>query len=170
MAHETLLIAVLILVAVAVFMQALAMLGIRATVAKLPGQIENIRADVNQRLDPIHRSVTEILTDTREPVHNITHNLAEISRILRERTGQVDLVVEDLVDKTRLQIVRVDQMVSDLVEKVENTSETVQRSFLLPIQEVTAVMKGVRAGLDLLFSRRRESSVTEATQDEQMFI
>lgn len=170
MAHESLLIAVLILVAAAMLLQGWAVKRISDTVARIPGQIENIRADVNQRLDPIHRSVTEMLADSREPVRTITNNLAEISRILRERTGQADSVVEELLDKTRRQIIRVDGMVSNLVEKVESTSDRVERNVLVPIQEVAAVMKGVRAGLEFLFARRRGSSVSEATQDEQMFI
>jgi len=66
--------------------------------------------------------------------------------------------------------VRVDQMVSDLVTKVETTADVVQRNVLAPIQEISAVVKGVRSGLEFLFSRRRAPSVSEATQDEQLFI
>jgi hypothetical protein len=32
------------------------------------------------------------------------------------------------------------------------------------------VVKGVRSGLEFLFSRRRVTNVSEATQDEQLFI
>jgi phosphoenolpyruvate synthase/pyruvate phosphate dikinase len=74
------------------------------------------------------------------------------------------------VDKSRAQVVRVDQMVSDLIEKVETTSDAVQRGVLAPIQEVSAVIKGMQAGLEFLFSRRRTTSVSEAVQDEQLFI
>jgi hypothetical protein len=38
------------------------------------------------------------------------------------------------------------------------------------MQEVSAVIAGMRAGLDFLFSRRRTTSVSEAAQDEQLFI
>jgi hypothetical protein len=79
-------------------------------------------------------------------------------------------VVADLVDKTRFQVSRVDRMVSDLVQKVETTADVVQRNVLAPIYEVSAVVKGVRSGLEFLFSRRRAPSVSEATQDEQLFI
>ncbi len=170
MAHETLLIVALLLVAGAVLMQALAMWGIRTVISKIPEQIETIRTDINRTLDPIQRALTDILTDSREPVRNLTTDLAEVSRVLRNRSGQVDSVVEELVDRTRLQIVRVDQLVSDLCAKVENTSDVVERNVLVPIQELSAVMKGLRAGLEFLFSRRRPSAVAEATQDEQMFI
>jgi hypothetical protein len=46
----------------------------------------------------------------------------------------------------------------------------VQRGVLAPVQEVSAVIKGMQAGLEFLFSRRRSTSVSEAAQDEQLFI
>jgi predicted PurR-regulated permease PerM len=170
MSNDTTLTLVLFLVAAAILLQAGAMIGIWLSIRKIPGQIEGIRADVRQRLDPLTQSMTEIVANSREPVRTITANLAEISRLLRDRTSNVDEVVAEMVDKSRLQIIRVDHMVSDLVARVETTADVVQRSVLTPIQEVSAVIKGVRTGLEFLFARRRPSSVTEGTSDEQLFI
>ena len=170
MANDPTLSVVLVLVAVAVLMQAGAMVGIWLAIKKIHGEVAGVRADVKQRLDPLTQNVNELLSGSREPVRNITANLAEISRIMRDRTTHVDGVVADLVDKSRLQIVRVDQMVSDLVARVETTADTVQRNVLVPLNEVSAVIKGVRSGLEFLFSRRRSPTVTETIQDEQLFI
>jgi ABC-type transporter Mla subunit MlaD len=164
------LIIALILVALAVLMQAGAMIGIWLAVRKIPAQIEAVRAEVMQRMDPLAQSVTEIVSNAREPLRTITSNLADISKMLRERTTDVDALVAELVDKSRLQVIRVDQMVSDLIQKVETTSDAMQRSVLAPMQEVSAVIAGMRAGLEFLFSRRRTTSVSEAAQDEQLFI
>jgi ABC-type transporter Mla subunit MlaD len=160
----------LILIALAVLMQAGAMIGLWLAIRKIPAQIEAVRADLKQRLDPLAQSVTEIVSDAREPLRTITTNLADISKMLRERTTDVDALVAELVDKSRAQVMHVDQMVSDLVKKVETTSDAVQRGVLVPLQEVSAVIKGMRAGLEFLFSRRRTTSVSEAAQDEQLFI
>lgn len=170
MPQDNMLTVVLVLVAIAIVLQASAMVGIWLTLRKIPGQIEGVRSDVKQRLDPLAQSVTEIVANSREPVRNISTNLAEISRILRDRTGQLDSTVAEMVDRSRLQIIRVDQMISTLVDKVETTSDVVQQNVLAPIQEVAAIVKGVRTGLEFLFSRRRSTSVSDATQDEQMFI
>jgi methyl-accepting chemotaxis protein len=160
----------LILVAVAVLMQAGAMLGIWLVMRKVPGQIESVRSDVKQRLDPLAQSVLEIVNNSREPLRTIAANLAEISKIVRDRTSTADEVAAELLDKSREQIIRVDRMVCDLVEKVETTADSVQKGVLGPIQEVSAVVKGVRSGLEFLFSHRRVTNVSEATQDEQLFI
>jgi hypothetical protein len=160
----------LILVAIAVLMQAGAMLGIWLAISKVPGQIESVRNDVKQRLDPLTKSALEIVNNSREPLRTISANLAEISTILRDRTSSADQVDAELLDKSRSQIVRVDRMVTELVEKVETTADAVQKGVLGPISEVSAVVKGVRSGLEFLFTRRRVTNVSEATQDEQLFI
>jgi len=170
MVQNTGLTVALILVALAVLMQGGAMVGIWLALRKVPGQIESVRSDVKQRLDPLTQSALEIINNSREPLRTITANVAEISRILRDRTSSADQVAAELLEKSRSQIIRVDRMVSELVEKVETTADTVQKGVLAPIQEVSAVVKGIRSGLEFLFSRRRVTNVSEATQDEQLFI
>jgi ABC-type transporter Mla subunit MlaD len=160
----------LILVAVAVLIQAGMTIALWLALRKLPEHLEGLRADMKQHFDPLAQTVTEILSNAREPLRTITSNLADISKMLRERTSDVDGLVAEVVDKSRTQVIRLDRMVSDLVQKVETTSETVQRGVLAPIQEFSAVIKGMQAGLEFLLSRRRRTSVSEAAQDEQLFI
>ena len=170
MDHNTGLTVALILVSVAVLMQAGAMLGIFLAFRKITGQVETVRADIKQRLDPLVESTLEIVNNSREPLRTISANLVEISTMLRNRTTSADQVAAELLDKSRTQIVRVDRMVSGLVDRVESTADVVQKGMLVPINEVSAVMKGVRSGLEFLFSHRRVTNVSEATQDEQLFI
>ena len=170
MASETALTVVLFLVAVAVLMQAGAMVGIWFSIQKIHVEVQGVRSDVRERLDPLTQSVGEILTTSREPVRTITHNLAEISSIMRERTSRVDDAVGEMLGRSRVQAARIDDMVTGLVARVETTADVVQTNILVPLNEVAAVVRGVRAGLEFLFARRRRPSVTEATQDEQLFI
>jgi len=161
---------ILFFVVLAVMLQAAAMLGILFALLKMRREMEGLRSDVRQRLDPLAQAVAAILADSREPIRSIAANLAEVSRVLRDRAGQVDRVVEELVERSRLQIIRVDQMATELIAKVESTVDAVQRQVMKPIQEASAVLQGVRSGLQFLFSRRRNARPGETTQDEQMFI
>ena len=170
MEPNTALTASLVLVAIAVLLQAGSMLGIWLAVRKLPQQVETLRSDVKQRLDPIVQSATEIVANSREPIAKITANLADISKLLRDRTASADQVAAEALEKTRAQITRVDGMITDVVERLETTAETVQRGVMGPVQELSAVVKGIRSGLEYLFARRRVTNVSEATQDEQLFI
>lgn len=155
---------VLSLVAAAVLIQAGMTIMIWLGLRKIPAKVEAVRDNFKQRFDPLVQSVTEILTNAREPLRD----LAETSKMLRERTSDVDGVVAKLVDKSRTQVIRTDRTVSDLVQKVATTSDAVQRGVLASIQEVSAIIKGMQAGLEFLFSCRRTTSATEAAQDEQL--
>jgi hypothetical protein len=170
MSHESVQTLFIIVASVAIVMQAAVMLGLYSSARKIPGQIELIRAEVRQRLDPLAESITDILRDSREPVRTITTNLADISRLMRQRADNADSLLADLVDRSRVQIVRLDKMVTGLVERVESTADSVQRQVVQPVQELSAVVQGLRSGLQFLFSRRPVSSVNDATQDEQLFI
>src|SRR5271169_72932 len=100
MAQNTGLTVALILVAIAVLMQAGAMLGIWLAIRKVPGQIESVRTDIKQRIDPLTQSVLEIVNNSREPLRTITANLADISQILRDRASNADQVAAELLDKS----------------------------------------------------------------------
>ncbi|HEV2493952.1 MAG TPA: hypothetical protein VG204_12880 [Terriglobia bacterium] len=170
---DTWLVVFVLLAAIAILLQALVMVGIYFALQNLHRDILGIQVDTKQKLESLSQMsqrVIEFVADSREPVRTLTTNLAEISRTLRERTAQWDGVAEDLADRTRLQIIRLDQMVTALVERAESTAGVVEKSILTPVQEVTAVLAGIRKGLDFLFTRRRATSVSDVAQDEQMFI
>lgn len=170
---ETWLVVFVLLAAIAILLQALVMVGIYFALQNLHRDVLGIQADTKQKLESLNQMsqrVIEFVADSREPVRTLTNNLAEISRTLRERTAQWDGVAEDLADRTRLQIIRLDQMLTSLVERAESTAGVVEKSILTPVQEVTAVLAGIRKGLDFLFTRRRSNSVSDVAQDEQMFI
>lgn len=170
MAHETLLTIFIIIAAAAVLLQAFAMLGIYLAMRRIQGEVSGIRSDVKQRLDPITQSVTDIVTDTREPLRTVMSNLAEVSRAVREGTESVDAVLDELLDKFRLQVIRIDQTITDVLEKVDKTTTMVQRNVVVPVTEVSAVLKGLKVGLDFFLSRRRSGHPSDVPQDEQMFI
>lgn len=170
MAHDTVLTIFIIIAAAALVLQGLAMFGLYKVVERMQGEVTNIRADVNQRINPLAESLTEIVAESRDPLRSITADLAEVARVVRLRTGTVDEVLDDLLDRFRLQVIRVDETITSVLEKVDRTTTAVQRNIIQPVSEASAVLKGVQAGLDFFLSRRREARTSDVPQDEQMFI
>jgi methyl-accepting chemotaxis protein len=170
MAHETVLTIFIIIAAAAIVLQAFFTFGLYMAIREIKGEVAGIRADMSRRIDPLAASLTEIVGNSREPLRSITADLAEVARVLRERTGSVDDVLDDLLDRFRLQVIRVDQTITGVLERVDKTTATVQRNIIAPVSEASAVLKGLQAGLDFFLSRRRESRTSDVPQDEQMFI
>ncbi|PYV34935.1 MAG: hypothetical protein DMG22_04375 [Acidobacteria bacterium] len=94
------------------------------------------------------------------------------SSAIQEIRKEVRQVRDDLRQRieTRLQIIRIDQLLTSLVDKVETTTDRVQQTVLIPVQEVSALVKALKVGFGFLFARRRSPSGSETTQDEQLFI
>jgi hypothetical protein len=81
----------------------------------------------------------------------------------------VDATLTDIVDRTRLQVIRADEFVNSTMDKLEETREVVQKTVVSPVRQISGLMRGVGAGLEAFFSRRRTRSSVSAPQDE-MFI
>lgn len=170
MAHETLLTIFIIIAAAAVVLQAFVMFGLYKAIRRIQDDVAGMRADVARRIEPLADSLKEIITNSRDPLRSITTDLAEVARVAREGAGKVDDVLDDLLDRFRLQVIRVDQTVTDVLEKVDKTTTAVQKNIIGPVTEVSAILKGLQVGLDFFLTRRRQARTSEVPQDEQMFI
>lgn len=170
MAHETLLTIFIIIAAAAVVLQAFVMFGMYKAIRRIQDDVAGMRADVARRIEPLADSLKEIITNSRDPLRSITTDLAEVARVAREGAGKVDDVLDDLLDRFRLQVIRVDQTVTDVLEKVDKTTTAVQKNIIGPVTEVSAILKGLQVGLDFFLTRRRQARTSEVPQDEQMFI
>jgi hypothetical protein len=171
MADDTLLIIFVIVAALGLAGQAAAMVGLYLSLRDIPRQLEDIRRSVKERIDPLADAVKEILASSREPLRTITGNVAEISQVVRARTSSVDQVLGEALEKSRLQIISVDQLITNLTRKVENMAAAAERRVVAPVHEVSAVLAGLRSGLQFLFSNKRAKSNAERrTHDEELFI
>ncbi|HWP83721.1 MAG TPA: hypothetical protein VNN17_00895 [Terriglobia bacterium] len=120
-------------------------------------------------LEPILRSSREILKDSSEKFAAISSNLQEITRSARDQMERLNTLVRDTTDRARVQVVRLDHLVEDTLNRVEETTQAIQRGILEPAREISALIAGVRAGLQFFLHRNRKT-VERATQDEEMFI
>lgn len=170
MVLDTVLTIFIIIAAAALVLQGFAMYGLFKVVERMHVEVSSLRTELTSHIDPLADSLAEMVKDSRDPLRSIVNDLGEVARVLRERSVSVDEVLDDLLDRFRLQVIRVDQTITDVMEKVDKTTATVQRNIIGPVSEASAVLKGVQAGLDFFLSRRRETRVSDVPQDEQMFI
>lgn len=118
---------------------------------------------------PALQSMRDLIEESRSRFRSIGSNIEEISALTRRQVERVDSVVSDVTERAQMQIVRLDGLVSDTIEKVERTTEIVQRGVVKPVQEISALMAGVKTAVDYLRKRKR-GPLEHATHDEEMFI
>ena len=160
--------------AVAVVLQLLILLAMFLSVKKTTERMEKMMAEVQVRTLPLLEQANGILSDTRPRLQMITTNLAETSVMLKKQMERLETTVDDIVDRTRLQVIRADELVSRGLDRVEETSDLVHHTVMSPIRQVSAVIQGIGSALGFFVGPRRRAKKdgerARATQDEEMFI
>jgi hypothetical protein len=94
---------------------------------------------------------------------------AEIARVARSQAQKVDRVFTDMVERLRIQVVRADHILTGALEVIEETGSTFRSKVWKPVHQASAVLKGIKAGLEFIRSGKRPES-DASTQDEELFI
>lgn len=132
-------------------------LAMRKTSTKLEALAEEVKTKAIPAIDTAQSMLTEIrpkLQVISDKVQVIADNLGDTTALVRDEVQRVEVTVNDIVDRARLQVIRADDLLTRTLDKVEETSESVQRTVMSPVRQVTGVLHGVTTGIEFLFSGR----------------
>jgi hypothetical protein len=162
--------AFIIIAAVAIVMQAVVMFGMYAQFRQTSEQLLRMTRDLDARLSPILLRMNRILEDSEERISSIVGDAAEVTRIARGQAQKVDRVFTDAVERLRVQVIRADQILTGALEVIEDTGSRVRRTVQGPVMQVSAVLKGIKVGLDFIRGQQPRRSSETASVDDELFI
>ena len=110
MSHESLQMAILAILAVVLFLQTSALVGVALYIVKVRRPVEALLASTHELLG-IARRGAERLDFTRE----------RIGQMVQERSEQANGVAKELLDKSQMRAQAADQLISHLLRKMEQT-------------------------------------------------
>ncbi len=159
--------------AVAVILQMLILLSLAISLRKTSVKVEALASEVHGRAMPILSSAETIINDSRGKIDIVMANLVATTGTLKTQMDRLDATVNDIVDRTRLQVIRADDIVTRTLDRVEQTSELVEHTVVSPVRQISGIMQGLSVGVSAFFghnrSRRRRAGA-RVTQDEELFI
>jgi hypothetical protein len=170
--QDTLLIIFIGVVAIALLLQSLALVGIYRSVRRLSGRLDIVASDILKDLKFLSSKSNEVLATVKSVAEGIIttrQHVNETVMIIRNRVQQLDSFIAETTDIARLQVLRIQDAVDTASRRVEESFETLHNSILAPAREVNAIVRGIRVGLDMLLKRRKVPS-GNIHQDEEMFI
>jgi hypothetical protein len=156
--------------AVAIVIQMGILLGLYLSVRKTSAKMENLADEVKTRAIPMLDAAQSIMVDSRERIDTLTRNAAEISTTVKTQVERVSATMDDVVDRTRLQVIRADELVTRTFDKVEETTEHVQSAVAAPVRQLTGVLQGVAVGIGSFFGNRQRRQSMRGAEDEELFI
>lgn len=170
--HDTLLMIFTGILAVAVLMQTLLFFGIYRSIRQLASLMNVLSKDLLKNVELISGKVDEGLATIKgvaEGIRPIGEKLAASADIVHKRVTELDAFLAEATRTAQLEILRVQDMIEQASQKVEQTLELLRRGILTPLNEINAISRAIRVGIDVLFRRRQGPSST-SPQDEEMFI
>jgi hypothetical protein len=138
-------------------------------VKKSTARVDTLAAELQVRLLPTLDAAQGMLTDSRPKVEAILDNLTATTTAVRAETEKLGATLDDLLGRTRAQVLRADGLVTRTLDRVEQTSDVVNNAVTTPVRRIAGVVQGVTAGLGalLLRLRRRDGA---GVPEEDMFI
>jgi hypothetical protein len=144
------------MVAIALLVQAGALIAMAIGAAKARKRGLEIAEEIRGKMSPILDSTQGLIQDMTPKIKVITENLVETSHVVRSKAAEFDATASDLNMKTRAQAARVDGMVTSVLNTTADVSETLQRAIKVPVREIAGLVNGFKAGLEVLVGRAKE--------------
>ncbi len=161
-----------IVAAIALVVQVGILIALFLQLKKTSESINKTVVDLNTRMGPILTRTQLLLDDTQPKLANMVEDASQIVYLARGQAQKMDKVFTEATDRVRGQLVRADRILTGALETVEDAGFAVRKNFLGPVQKASAIVQGIKIGLDVLRSRRgnRENVSETVEQEDELFI
>jgi hypothetical protein len=143
-----------------------------ATTKKTSAQVEKLAGEIQSHALPAIQSMHELIVTNKPQVEEIIENLAAASTTARSQLVRIDATLNDVLDRTRLQVIRADELATNTMDKIEYTTDIVQHTVITPVRRLNGVISGLSAGLGMFVGSRRvrKNGPKPGVGQEDMFI
>ncbi len=161
-----------IVAAIALVVQVVILTLLFLELRRTTDNMNRLVGDLQSRVGPLLTRVQILLDDTQPKISNLVSDASHIVYLARGQAQKIDRVFTDAADRLRGQLVHADRILTGTLEAVEDAGSKFSRSFWRPMHKASALVQGIKVGLDLLRSRRKGSRGDEPReqQEEELFI
>jgi hypothetical protein len=163
-------IGIFIVITIAVVLQMLILGGMFFQFRQTTREVHQVIFEMQRKMDPIIFRFNRILETSEEKIASIVSDAAEMTRLARGQAQNIDRVVSEALDRTRSQIVRADAIITGTLESIEDAGIRLRRNVFGPLQQASAVLKGIRTGIDFIRGQHAARSAGATQPDEELFI
>ena len=161
-----------IVAAIALVVQVVILTALFFQLRRTTENVNRLVGDLHSRVGPILTRVQILLDDTQPKISSMVNDASHIVYLARGQAQKIDRVFTDAADRLRGQLVHADRILTGTLEAVEDAGVKIKHGFWRPVQKASALVQGIKVGLDILRSRRRRRQGDEPReqQEEELFI
>lgn len=162
----------IIVASVALLVQVGILIGLFFQVRRTTESVNKMVTDLHTRAGPLLTRAQILLDDTQPKISNLVDDASHIVYLARDQAQKMDRVFSEASDRLRGQLVRADRILTGTLEAVEDAGVHMRRNFWGPVQKASALVHGIKIGLDVLRSRRgeRQPARDPVEQEDELFI
>src|SRR5215472_5333449 len=147
-----------IVAAIALVFQVMVLILLLFQMRRTTDNVNRVMNELESRVGPILTRVQILLDDTQPRISAMVNDASHIVYLARGQAQKVDRVFTEAADRLRGQLVHADRILTGTLEAVEEAGSQIKHSFWRPMQKASALVQGIKVGLDLLRSRRGRSA------------
>jgi hypothetical protein len=162
-----------VIAAIAIVFQAGMLIAMFLQMRKTMERVDRLTGDLQARVGPILTRVQILLDDTQPKISEMVADAAHVVYLARGQAQRMDRIIGEASDRLRGQLVAADRILTGALETVEEAGSQFKRGVWRPVQKFSALVTGVKVGLDFLRSRRAPGPrVTDdpVEHEEELFI
>jgi DNA anti-recombination protein RmuC len=162
-----------VVVAIALVVQVSILTALFWSTRRTMQKLEKTVTDLNAKAGPILTRVQILLDDTQPKISTMVSDAAHMVYLARGQAQKMDRVLTDAADRLRGQLLHLDRILTGTMEAVEDAGTQFKQSLWKPVQRASALVQGIKVGLDLLRARKGRDSGNRgpsAEQEEELFI
>ena len=105
----------------------------------------------------------------RKAIDEVSTRSLEVISLTRAQLVRIDDLMADATSRLRVQMDRAEIVLDDTLNRTQETVATFHNGIMRPLRQITGIAAGIRGALDY-FVKGGRPNVSQATQDEEMFI
>ena len=143
------------IVALAMLVQAIALIMLAIGAAKARKRVLAIVEDIQAKAMPALDSTQEFIRSYAPKIMTLAENLVETSNIVRNKAVEFDATLSEINSRTRAQAARADDIATTVLTGTAEVVNAIQHGIRVPVREFTGLVNGLKAGLDVLVGRAK---------------
>ncbi len=157
--------------AAAVVLQAAILGAMFFAMRKTSSRVEKLAADLTTKVLPTAELVHSMVTELQPKIESAVTNASEATALVHSQLERFDVTLNDIIDRTRLQVIRADEFVGRLRWTVWSIrTEIMHRTVVSPVRQISALMQGLSVGFGSLFGAKRTRRNGSPIPQDEMFI
>jgi hypothetical protein len=164
--------AFIVIAGIAIVVQAAMLSALFFELRRLSARMQRFTDDMQTRLAPILTRTQFLLEDAQPKISEMIADASHVVYLARAQAQKFDRIFTEGSERLRGQLIRADRILTGTLEAVEDAGTKFRHELWKPMQKASALIQGIRVGLDLLRSRRGGNRQSEdpLEREEELFI